>query len=226
MEMFESIDQLLRLAPGFALKFIVAVLCGGAIGMERETTGKPAGLRTNILVCVGSMIFTVMSVEMAQGSGGDPTRIAAQIVAGVGFLGAGAILHQRGNVVKGMTTAAMIWLMAALGMMIGYGFLLSASAVTAASVFMILSLQALEQRIHRRLAHQYRLLVPDTIEMRERVSAILNSYEESVQQYGLKRRKGLHGEITLHFDFVGPTEERRELLRTLYSIEGVRSPEM
>lgn len=224
MEMFESIDQLLRLAPEFAIKFIVAVLCGGAIGMERETTGKPAGLRTNILVCVGSMLFTVMSVEMAKGSGGDPTRIAAQIVAGIGFLGAGAILHQRGNVVKGMTTAAMIWLMAALGMMIGYGYLLSASAVTAASVFMILSLQALEQRIHKRLTHQYKLIIPDTSEMREQVSALLNSYDDSVPQYGLKRRKGMHGVVMLQFEFSGSTEDRRELLRSLYLIEGIKAP--
>jgi putative Mg2+ transporter-C (MgtC) family protein len=100
----------------------LAVLLGGAIGLERELAGKPAGLRTNILICVGAMLFTLMSVELAfEGPGhGDPTRVAAQIATGVGFIGAGTILHARGAV-TGLTSAATIWVVAAIGMAVGAG---------------------------------------------------------------------------------------------------------
>src|SRR5207245_7850326 len=88
------------------LQLGLAVLLGGAIGLERELAGKPAGLRTNILICVGAMLFTLMSVQLAaDGPGkGDPTRIAAQIATGVGVIGAGTILHTRGAV-TGLTSA-------------------------------------------------------------------------------------------------------------------------
>lgn len=225
MEMFESIDQLLRLAPGFALKFLVAVICGGAIGMERETTGKPAGLRTSIIICVGSMIFTVMSVEMARAGNADPTRIAAQIVSGIGFLGAGVILHQKGGTVKGMTTAAIIWLIAALGMMIGFGYLLSASAVTVAIVVMILALQGVERQIHNRLARDYTFIVPDGHETRERIVALLYSYDDNVDRFSIESIPGASSEAVLDFRFSGSRSDRRELLGSLYQLEGVRARE-
>lgn len=102
------------------LQLGLAVLLGGAIGFERELAGKPAGLRTNILICVGATLFTLMSVQLAfEGPGhGDPTRVAAQIASGIGFLGAGTILHARGAV-TGLTSAATIWVVAAIGMAIG-----------------------------------------------------------------------------------------------------------
>jgi len=95
------------------LQLCLATLFGGAIGLERELGGKPAGLRTNILICIGSVLYTKLSFTMAAGNA-DPTRIAAQIVTGVGFIGAGTILHARGAVV-GLTSAATIWVVAAIG---------------------------------------------------------------------------------------------------------------
>src|SRR5437867_4356778 len=97
----------------------LAVLLGGAIGMERELRGKAAGLRTNILICVGSVLFTQLSTALA-GPNGDPGRIAAQIVTGVGFLGAGTIIHGKGSI-TGLTSAATIWLVAAIGVAVGAG---------------------------------------------------------------------------------------------------------
>ncbi len=100
------------------VKIVFAIVVGGVIGAEREYQDKSAGFRTIIFICVGSTLFTMFSIKIANNS--DPGRIAAQIVSGVGFLGAGAILRDHGRVV-GLTTAAMIWLAAALGMGIGSG---------------------------------------------------------------------------------------------------------
>ncbi len=98
---------------------LAAILCGAIVGTERERQDKPAGLRTLILVCLGSAVFTMVSYAFTTTTG-DSGRVAAQIVTGVGFLGAGAILHSR-TTVSGMTTAAAIWMMAAIGITIGVG---------------------------------------------------------------------------------------------------------
>lgn len=100
-------------------KLLLAILAGGLIGIEREFRDKAAGFRTNILICMGATLFTMFSLKL--GKDEDPVRIAAAIVSGVGFLGAGAILQNKGRVM-GLTTAATIWLTAALGMGIGGGF--------------------------------------------------------------------------------------------------------
>jgi len=99
---------------------VVAVLCGALVGSERQRREKPAGLRTLTLVCLGSAVFTMMSFAFTSTTG-DSGRVAAQIVTGIGFLGAGVILHGR-NVITGMTTAALIWMTAAIGMAVGGGY--------------------------------------------------------------------------------------------------------
>lgn len=101
------------------IKIFLAIVLGGALGMERQYHDKPAGYATNCLICVGAMLFTVLSEYMGA-AGGDPGRIAAQVVTGVGFIGAGSILRD-GNKISGLTTAAEVWLVAAIGMTIGYG---------------------------------------------------------------------------------------------------------
>src|SRR2546423_15715101 len=106
--------------PSIPIKLILAAILGGIIGLEREIRDKPAGLRTNILICVGSTLFMSISTKVAQILGGDPTRIAAQIISGIGFLGAGAVLHSHGFVL-GLTTAATIWVVAGGGMVLGSG---------------------------------------------------------------------------------------------------------
>jgi len=103
-----------------AISLLMAFACGAIVGFEREKGHKPAGLRTQILICLGSAIFTVVSMSPALG-GREPARIAAQIVTGVGFLGAGSILRDRGGI-TGMTTAATIWTVAAIGIVVGAGY--------------------------------------------------------------------------------------------------------
>lgn len=101
------------------IKLLVAMILGGVVGWEREINDRPAGLRTHVLVAMGSALITMVSISF-QGPGLDPSRIAAQIVSGIGFLGAGAILR-RGNIVRGLTTAASLWVVAAIGMAVGVG---------------------------------------------------------------------------------------------------------
>jgi putative Mg2+ transporter-C (MgtC) family protein len=97
---------------------ILAIFCGAVIGVERQFKHKPAGLRTNIMICLGAAVFTVISEKMSAGTTDSITRIAAQIVTGVGFLGAGAVIQDRGGI-HGLTTAATIWLVASIGMACG-----------------------------------------------------------------------------------------------------------
>jgi putative Mg2+ transporter-C (MgtC) family protein len=103
------------------LKLFLSVVLGGLIGGEREFYDKPAGFRTNILICIGSTLFTMFSLKVGSHCGMDPARIAAQVVTGIGFLGAGAIIR-RGDAITGLTTAAAIWLVASIGMGVGAGY--------------------------------------------------------------------------------------------------------
>lgn len=129
-------------------RLCLSAFLGGALGWEREWRQKSAGLRTNILVALGSTLFTIMSIDLAARSGGDPTRIAAQIVTGVGFLGAGAILRT-GAGVRGLTTAAMIWVNSAVGVAVGGGEYRIALLTTGVTVAVLLALVPVERVIDR-----------------------------------------------------------------------------
>ena len=130
------------------IRLLLAAGLGAAIGIEREVRRKPAGLRTNILIAVGSALFTTVSIALTA-NGGTPDRIAAQIVTGVGFLGAGAILHSERNV-HGLTTAATIWVNAAIGMAAGTGAYTMASVATAITLVVLAVLGPIETHLERR----------------------------------------------------------------------------
>jgi putative Mg2+ transporter-C (MgtC) family protein len=148
------------LGPGhIALRLGVAGVLGGAIGLERELRERGAGLRTHTVVCVGSALFTIVSAYAFASSHVDPTRIAAQVVSGIGFLGAGAIIRQ-GLSVRGLTTAATLWLVAAIGMSAGAGYYWAAVIATAGGIFTLGPLRILAYRVTRRyLPNVERLLV-------------------------------------------------------------------
>jgi putative Mg2+ transporter-C (MgtC) family protein len=130
------------------IRLLLAAGLGATIGLERELRRKAAGLRTNILIAVGSALFTILSVDFG-GIGGTPDRIAAQIVTGVGFLGAGAILHS-GVSVQGLTTAATIWVNAAVGMAAGAGQFTMAMVATVITLLVLFVLGPLEAALERR----------------------------------------------------------------------------
>ena len=132
-------------------RLLLAAVLGGILGFEREMRHKSAGLRTNMLIAIGSALFTLMSYELAADGSGDPGRIAAQIVTGIGFLGAGAIMRTDAGI-HGLTTAATIWVNAAVGVAAGGGEYHLAFIATAVTLGVLLVLQRLELYLDRRLA--------------------------------------------------------------------------
>ena len=130
-------------------RLALAAALGGIIGLERELRHKAAGLRTNMLICFGSAMFTVLSAQMADRFGGDNVRIASQIIPGIGFIGAGAILRERGSV-TGLTTAATIFVAASVGMAAGAGFYITASFATVVILLALAALGKLERHFERK----------------------------------------------------------------------------
>lgn len=140
----------------YAGRLLVAAALGALIGLEREIHDHPAGMRTHLLVSLGSAGFTVLSIAAFPAPGADPARIAAQIVTGVGFLGAGAILKE-GATIRGLTTAASLWTVAAVGMAAGAGALLVALALTAIAIVSLWPLRVIAERFVGREQHRVRM---------------------------------------------------------------------
>lgn len=137
----------------FWIKIIVSVVCGGIIGLERQIRGKPAGIRTSILICLGTQIFVSHGTSLASG---DQYRVLAQVVTGIGFLGAGLMISQEGTV-RGVTSAAVIWVLAAIGATIGLGhyrealvFVLVTVGVLSGVEYMENSIRKLRSGVHAR----------------------------------------------------------------------------
>jgi len=130
------------------MRLILAAFLGGLIGLEREWRHKAAGLRTNMLICFGAAMFTVLSIELSDKFGGDHVRIAAQIIPGVGFIGAGTILHARGSVI-GLTSAATIFVTASIGMAAGAGLYITATFATIVVLIALAALGRLEAHFER-----------------------------------------------------------------------------
>ena len=145
------------------IRLILSAVIGGVIGMEREANNRPAGLRTHTLVTLGAALIMVLSMygfEGLPGGSGDPARLAAQVVSGIGFLGAGTILRTE-NKVSGLTTAASLWVCAGLGLAIGNGFYVGGIATAAIVFFTLRSLGVIEKRF---LKKKYRVLVIQFLE--------------------------------------------------------------
>ncbi len=137
------------------IKLLLALLVGGFIGAEREFRDKAAGFRTIILICVGATLFTIFSIKI--GGADDPVRIAANIVSGIGFLGAGAILRGEERI-AGLTTASTIWLTAALGIGIGGGYYLFSSAAAVVILIVLWVFPIIEGRITRKAHRTYHVI--------------------------------------------------------------------
>ena len=178
------------------VKILLSALLGGAVGAERERTGKWAGLRTHMLIAVGSALLTDVSVsighEYGPSQGWDPGRVAAQIVSGLGFIGAGTIIQSRGAV-HGLTTAAGLWVAGAIGLAVGGGFYDEAAVTTVALLLILAALRPLSRRLSGetqtlalRLREPSRL--PDLIEMLDRESVDLEvvKVDEDASRGGLR----------------------------------------
>lgn len=130
------------------LAVVLAAILGGIIGIEREFRRKAAGLRTNVLICIGAAVFTIISRKMGGAGEQSMTRIAAQVVTGVGFLGAGAIIRDQGGIL-GLTTAATIWLVASIGMACGAEYFKLATVTTVLAILVLIGLSKLETAIKK-----------------------------------------------------------------------------
>jgi len=145
----ETWTEFTGLLPSFFLKIGMAALCGGLIGIERERRGKPAGFRTNILIGLGATIYMLLSEFIALRMGAsnvDHTRIAAQVVTGIGFIGAGTIIQSRGTII-GLTSAAIIWVVAGIGLLIGAGYPLIALLCTVLVLLTLTFLRHVERLV-------------------------------------------------------------------------------
>jgi putative Mg2+ transporter-C (MgtC) family protein len=145
------LDYILIKDADILLRIIFAIILGSAIGLEREITNKSAGLRTQIMVCLGACIFTILSIygfstAVTLYPLGDPARVAAQIITGIGFIGAGTVLRQ-GLTITGLTTASTLWIVAAIGMACGCGKISLAVASTVLAVAILVLIRVFEMKI-------------------------------------------------------------------------------
>ena len=196
-------------------RLALAVLLGGIVGVERELSGKPAGLRTNILICLGSALLMDLSITIGLMEGdvrvGDPARIAAQVVTGVGFLGAGTIMQARGEVV-GLTTAATIWVVAAIGLAVGAGHRAEAVAAALLVTLVLTALGWLE-----RWMLSFRRVVSGTIHLRRdaRFEEITPIFRESRIAIQAKKVTDEDEGLVYRLQLVGPTRQYDRLAEEL-----------
>jgi putative Mg2+ transporter-C (MgtC) family protein len=193
-------------------RLAVAAILGGIIGLEREIRHRPAGLRTNMFICFGAAMFTILSDVLAVEHLGDHTRIAAQIIPGIGFIGAGSILHTRG-LTSGLTTASTLFVVAGVGMATGGGLYLTAVFATGVILIALFSLGYLEQNLNlKTLLMTYEVKGTSVDEISQEVNRILES-EHRMMQNVVSGSTGQY--IRLQFDVVGCHREQNELLRRL-----------
>jgi putative Mg2+ transporter-C (MgtC) family protein len=207
--------------PTIPLKLVLAAILGGIIGIEREVRDKPAGLRTNILICMGSTLFMSISTKIAEIVGGDPTRIAAQIISGIGFLGAGAVLHSHGFVL-GLTTAATIWVVAGVGMALGSGMYLVAVFTTVMSLATLYLLSFIEDKIQGRRSYSYSLVVTDLNQAIASINRILQDTSVSAASFNFKKKAGHY---RLWFSLLIPRDKNLKIIQRLSEVPEITQVE-
>lgn len=199
-----------------ALRLVVAGVLGGMIGLEREIHHKPAGLRTNLFICFGSALFTILSWKLASDyPAGDHTRIAAQIIPGIGFIGAGSILHARGNV-SGLTTAATMFVVASIGMACGGGLYATAIFATFMLIFALTMLGVVEKRFNlKEMMMLYEVQGPVAEDMVAAVNGVLEQDRKIMQSVQIGRSDG---HFRIQFTVAATFKQHQEMLRRLKQI--------
>lgn len=211
------------------LRLILSAVLGGLIGMEREVNNRPAGLRTHVLVCLGSCLIMLISMYGFLGErDGDPARLAAQVVSGIGFLGAGTIMRN-GNNIRGLTTAASLWVSGGIGLAIGNGYYVGGLSTAIIVLFTLISLGILEKRIFK---NKHKLLM---LSVRERpgliadITKILGEYSIIIKDIKIHHSEDANEderEISeIHFTLKTPrrinTKEFFDSLSKVRCVEGI-----
>lgn len=204
------------------IRLILAAIIGGFIGIEREFSNRPAGLRTHILVTVGSALITLVSKDAFAGIG-DPARIAAQIVTGIGFLGAGTII-KTGNSIKGLTTAASLWISAGIGMAIGAGYYLGGLVTAGIVLLTLINIGSFEKNLIRRTYSTIEIFTKGRTGLLGEIGTVLGDHNVYINDIRMKpmdesdNTKDLAFVITVKFT---DSINLDNLFNSLYGIENV-----
>jgi putative Mg2+ transporter-C (MgtC) family protein len=199
------------------LKLVLAIALGGLIGMERETSQKPAGFRTNILVCIGSAMMMSLAVGLVEGKGGSPDtliRMAAGVVTGIGFLGAGTIIHARGMVI-GLTTASTLWVVAGLGLLIGAGYYIPALLLTALIIATLVAFRKIEEIYLKKHIFHYHLRFKGQLELLSRLRKISFHHGIKLEQLSMKKEQD---SLIISFSAIGSEEKEQEFNESLMNL--------
>lgn len=209
-----------------AVRLALAVFLGGLVGYEREASHRPAGLRTHVLVALGSALIMLVSIfifEVYRGYASvDPGRIAAQVVSGIGFLGAGTIMRE-GLTIRGLTTAASLWVVAGIGLAAGAGYYVGAILTAVAALVVLVVLSRVEHRfIAKSTVHTMELVVRDKPGMLGRVGLVLGNFNINIRNVQMSQRSDSLLDIELQL--LMPTAvDLTQLTQDLMAVEGVVS---
>ncbi len=196
----------------------LAALLGGAIGLERELKHKPAGLRTNMFICLGAAMFTILSAELAGEFTGDHTRVAAQIIPGIGFIGAGSILHSRGSV-QGITTAATLFVVASVGMATGGGLYLTAVCSTILIILSLIGLGHVETTFNLKpLPTLYEVYGENADELTNSINEVLEDMHHVMESVQVTKS---NSHYRMQFVVTSTLAERQQLLASLRAVSCV-----
>lgn len=194
-------------------KLALAALLGGLIGIERQSKHRPAGLRTNLLICVGAALFTLLSDQLAGAHTGDHTRIAAQIIPGIGFIGAGSILRAQGDIISGLTTAATIFVVASVGMAAGGGQYALAIFATILILTVLFVLGGMERLLNLKvMLYGYEVSGPSAETVTTRVNEVLEPHNAIMLNSKLANTPR---HVRLQFECEGTRKQHNQILKGL-----------
>ena len=215
MEVIPFTEMLLRLG--------LSVVLGGIIGTEREHNNQPAGLRTHMILVIGACLAMMLSINLGTAAGTDPARLAAQVVSGIGFLGAGAILRFGFNV-KGLTTATTLWTMAIVGLTVGMGYYLISIIATAVIMIVLSVLDLIERRFVRaNILRTIVVEVPDNKGIAREIRSIVDQFAFQTISYSVQKsseNKLLQIEIYARFN---NSEKLEDLIEQLSEFDVLKS---
>jgi putative Mg2+ transporter-C (MgtC) family protein len=217
----------------FLLRLVLAALLGGVVGLEREVHGRPAGIRTYLILSLGTALLMVLSEYLLvtyhqQYPGlaqGDPGRIAGQAITGIGFLGAGVIIRYKDSI-RGLTTAACVWLVCSVGLAVGAGFYLVSVAVTFMTVLALIGLKAGERRMKKDWFEELEVVSTDLPGQVVRMEDLIVQHGFEIISFGLRRnaeKKELRATFQVRVRAVQP---QREILQDLLEMEGVKAVDL
>ena len=213
--MYDVLQSEMSSAGIFLLWLMLAALLGGAIGLEREFKHRPAGLRTNLFICVGAAMYTLLSDALAVKFLGDHTRIAAQIIPGIGFIGAGSILHSRGSV-QGITTAATLFVVASVGMATGGGLYLTAICSTILIILSLIGLGMVETKFNLKpVPTLYEVFGESADELTNSINEVLEDMHHVMESVQVSKS---NSHFRMQFVVTTTLSERQRLLATLQAL--------